>query len=417
MHRRHQLLNLFFLAFTAMALVAPSTYMYRNIFYLGIVPATLWSLWRRDNPWGPGSAAPLLVVAFVVFLSLNSFATGYATTDAAITHLRWGLQTLLVVLALFFVTRFWIRSPVVHGRFFLGVTVVVAVWVLVPYILQGNFGVRLAGEAFLSHTIEAASVLLALWTVGFALLVLGGRMQSWDYVLLGVSALCTLVFVVFTQSRGPLLALAITFVMALVTLASPLSRSRVLMLLSIGLVLALPAVAVSYYQPTWFVWLQETMLRGTSYRPEIWSAVLSEAGSSWLIGFGSAAELPNTPVGDVLRDEVGRAFAHTHNLFFETYFSGGIIALTLLLAVLVMALAPFLQFRNRPRLALVVATIVAMLVAVHFTDAPRVIGSVRPEWIMFWLPLVLAVQLGTAARAGPEGSVAGEAGGQCRHRR
>ncbi len=230
---------------------------------------------------------------------------------------------------------------------------------------------RLKNFGILEHEILAAS------SYGFAaLLLLYGRrinhpLQTW-IKLIGLSIL--LADILWTQSRGPLLALIGSICIAEFIKGKHRKLISCLGILTVFTGLLMIAKAID---------TPEFISRngGDSYRLDIWTMMWARiTGSPWL-GLGlSADETIELP-------ECG-CIPHPHNIFLATLFYSGIAGLILLVSVLSLAWisAYQLQQRNGNIIFLVLLTFGILC---GFSDGNKLIDHPRPMWLYFWLPVIL----------------------------
>lgn len=221
----------------------------------------------------------------------------------------------------------------------------------------------------LAHPILGGYIagLMAVW-------LLSSSLNQW-LKLISISAL--LVFMLLTQSRGVWLA----FLMVCVFL--PLWRSSLHGWVPLVL-LVLVSVPLSYF------FMDIILLRGVSYRPEIWlqSAEMIAAAPLWGIGFAGEYQV----MGDN-----GKIFSHAHNVFLDTAIRSGIPAALIWLVIWLAVAWKAWQYRLTPMGSLLCASVVFATVALVF-DGSRLWGTPRPEWFLTWLPLGLALGLSAAPK-------------------
>lgn len=243
------------------------------------------------------------------------------------------------------------------------------------YGLEGNvWTARLQGLGQLSHPILGAYVigLAATWMLHW---VPRGR---WMQVAALLAVALLGLFVVASQSRGAALALLLSVV------AMPLwSRDRRSTMIAIAAAVA--AVVV-------FVAMQSSMMRGASYRPQIFMSALQMISEHpWTgLGLGSAYVVP-------WQD---RVFDHSHNLFTHVTIELGLPGLLLWCAVWFGVLWQAWKARDTAYGKGIIGIWVFSTLAMQF-DAASLTGTPRAEWFITWLPVALASVL-VWARAKPD---------------
>lgn len=236
------------------------------------------------------------------------------------------------------------------------------------YIFQGQpLLARLAGIGEISHPILGAYVigaatLLLLYQVPHA------RMGQLVWAL---AVACLAAFAVLSQSRGAVLALLATVVLA------PLwQRDRHSRLLALG---ALLATALAFY-----VMYDVITQRGSSYRPEIFEAVLGMIGEHPWRGLGLGASYRV--------NAAGLQFDHSHNLFTHVAIELGLPGMLLWIAVWLFTFGEIVRARHTLLGKLLMGLWVFSTLAMQF-DAASLTGTPRAEWFISWLPVGLTLLL------------------------
>ena len=135
--------------------------------------------------------------------------------------------------------------------------------------------------------------------------------------------------------------------------------------------------------------------RKLSYRPEIWSAVINNLKDHWLIGVGTATKFSDTVPGIVAKKNTGFIFDHAHNIFLQVWLSGGVLALFMLLGALASMIRKLFTMEVRLKRQPVFAGSAVLIVffMVNLTDTAIPISAPRPDWVLFWLPLLFVTSL------------------------
>ncbi|WP_328284804.1 O-antigen ligase family protein [Pseudomonas huanghezhanensis] len=176
-------------------------------------------------------------------------------------------------------------------------------------------------------------------------------------------------FVVMSQSRGAVVALFFTVV------ALPIWwRHRRAFYLSAGTV----AVVV-----VGFIVLEPLMMaRGSSYRPEIFAAVIKMIELHPLTGLGLGS-----PYNVVAAD--GMRFDHSHNLFTHVGIELGLPGMLLWISIWLTVLWQAWRVRKTDLGRGLIGIWLFSTLAMQF-DAASLTGSPRAEWFISWLPIGLA---------------------------
>jgi len=236
------------------------------------------------------------------------------------------------------------------------------------YVLQGvPLTVRLAGIGGISHPILGAYVVAA------AALVLLYQMPRQRLAQVGwlLALACLGAFVVLSQSRGAVLSLLFTLVLAPLWCRDRLSRViAVMAIVTIGL-----AIYAMY---------DLLAVRGASYRPQIFESVLNMIGARpWGgLGLGSGYTV----------SAAGLEFDHSHNMFTHVALELGLPGMVLWAAVWLFALGEIVRARHTPMGKVMLGLWVFSTMAMQF-DAASLTATPRAEWFVSWLPVALVMLL------------------------
>ncbi|UVL19859.1 O-antigen ligase family protein [Pseudomonas sp. B21-023] len=236
------------------------------------------------------------------------------------------------------------------------------------YVVAGNpLVTRIEGIGEISHPILGAYVIAAavLW------LLYSFPRQRVLQLAWALALACLGAFVVFSQSRGAALAMVVSVVLA------PLwFRNR-----SSGLFAVLAALATGI---AFYLMFELIMLRGASYRPEIFHAAVQMIREHPVGGLG---------LGAFYRVEAaGLEFDHTHNMFTHIAVELGVPGMLLWLGVWLCTLVAILRARNTLFGKLLLVFWVYSTLAMQF-DAASLTATPRAEWFISWLPVGLAMLL------------------------
>lgn len=233
---------------------------------------------------------------------------------------------------------------------------------------------RLEGLGELSHPILGAYVIgvAAVWMLHWA--PNGRRMQ-----LAWVIALAFLgLFVALSQSRGAALALMLSVI------AMPVwCRDRR------SLLIALCAVVVGVVG---FVAMEPLIMRGASFRPQIFMASLQMIAERPWAGLGLG--------GDYRVYAASMSFDHSHNLFTHVAIELGLPGLLLWCGLWFGVLWQAWKVRDTRYGQGLIGMWVFSFLAMQF-DAANLTGTPRAEWFITWLPIALSSVL-VWARAKPD---------------
>ncbi|QKL04129.1 polymerase [Pseudomonas sp. NY5710] len=226
---------------------------------------------------------------------------------------------------------------------------------------------RLAGIGEISHPILGAYV------IGTAVLLMLYDRPAHRAAQLGWAAAlaCLGAFVILSQSRGAVLALVFTVVIAPLWYRD--THSRLLALL------ALLATGLAFFEMYGVI-----TQRGASYRPEIFAAVLHMISERPWTGLGMGSPY--------VVQAVGLQFDHSHNMFTHVAVELGLPGMLLWCAVWLYTLAAIVRARGTPLGNVLLGLWVYSTLAMQF-DAASLTGTPRAEWFISWLPVGLAMML------------------------
>lgn len=184
--------------------------------------------------------------------------------------------------------------------------------------------------------------------------------------------LVILSFVLLTQSRGPLIALFATM------LFSSFLVKDYKFLLNIAFLVGVLFISkiFNFFDPF------SLISRGDSYRFAIWEQAWSFFLEKPVLGYGLGGGRPDI----LIKPDI--SIAHAHNIFLANLLDGGVVALGLLLAVLLMsAYWAFVYFKKSGNVTLV--SLVLFAVFSNMTDGHTLIMSPGYQWIYFWMPVAI----------------------------
>lgn len=227
---------------------------------------------------------------------------------------------------------------------------------------------RLEGIGELSHPILGAYVIGvgAIWT-----LLLPPQHKGLQ-VVWAFGLMCCCAFVIMSQSRGAALAMALTLVVLPIWW-----RDYRAWLLSVGTLVL--GVVVFY------VMHDQMMARGSSYRPEIFAAVVKMIRLHPWGGLGLGSDYDVTVASGIV-------FDHSHNLFTHVAIELGLPGMLLWAGVWLAVLRESWRSRETALGRCMMGIWVFSTFAMQF-DAASLTGSPRAEWFISWLPVGLACVL------------------------
>jgi O-antigen ligase len=176
-----------------------------------------------------------------------------------------------------------------------------------------------------------------------------------------------MVLIVFTQSRTALLAASLGLLV--------LVGMRALGVVGIGMAASWALLAGNPQE--WWHRVGEF-----SFRPGIWSQLLSDVQDHWVFGRGLLSDT------EVFAYE--KVFDHAHNSYLSTVRDGGLSGLLLLLVVLAVALVWAARLARERGERIYLAMILYAMTCIAM-DYDRLLIGPREIWLFFWLPLALTM--------------------------
>ena len=195
-----------------------------------------------------------------------------------------------------------------------------------------------------------------------------------------------LIMMLFTQSRGPIMALAIAFILTLHR--TILTRRNVMLCGIVVLILA----AVCSFTPVGEMLLGRFEVVGeqSGLRLSIWHETLRELTNHFWLGRGYEYQLTFTNYN-------GQHISTTHSIYFGALLKGGIVGLALFLAVITSGLWLALKkFHRHDRYDVAIFIFALIFMA---SQGMFIINNPRESWMLFWLPLGLILSRPSAATA------------------
>jgi hypothetical protein len=219
----------------------------------------------------------------------------------------------------------------------------------------------------------------ALFFVGaLATLMLCGLSRA-QRVLLCVAALVIGAALLMTQSRGAIIAVLIG--MAVVVVVSP-RRIKIAFVGGVAVACALIALIPA---------LQDAFIvRGESYRLEMWSRYLAMVENTLLLGYGYWSD-----IRIVMRD--GYVVDQPHNSILWGQIRGGTIATIALAVMLLSSIYWSVRYRQKTADALPLCLVVTMIVF-GMVEVGLIPTDPGWPWVTFWLPVGICIGAERVAR-------------------
>jgi O-antigen ligase len=225
---------------------------------------------------------------------------------------------------------------------------------------------RLGNESVFNRPLHAAHYFGFFAT--YALVRAYQQANSRQWVVYALALAPCFLYVLMTYSRGPLISYLLVFLVISIFWYKKPVHALLAMVFSVGV-----------------AWLQldELILRGASFRGEIWQRSLELIQDNFWLGVGNG-----TPLGMSYGEKL--TAPHAHNLFLDMFARAGLIGFLLIAIIAVFVL--WRAYRARPNEQLAIATLLFFFLAM-MTDVQKLITSPSGGYVVFWLPLTALLVL------------------------
>jgi len=368
-----------FLFFSAVFCMSTRT---NNLLHLSILLLLL-SLFRQDNRQALAEVLreqwqtwTLLVAFFIYFALSNLWGHTPQLIDSLLTHGVYLIFYLLLMATL-------LSSP--RTRRLAMLSVVAGITVLSLWTLIVDHTLVLTARAVSPENPGPTNVIDLAGYCGIGILIscmlLKEKVSHWLYIPIIVM----LIMMLLTQSRGPLISLAIAIGF---TLHLQVFTRRNLLIVGalavlVGLVLFLTPVGDMLLARF------EELGAQSGLRLSIWRHTLAEIANQPWLGRGFDYDL------DFINYS-GEHITTTHSIYLGSLLKGGVIGLLLLLAVVACGLwQAWRKRRNDSRHSLAILLYALIFMA---SQGMFIVSNPRETWVLFWLPLGIALSKGLMAK-------------------
>lgn len=347
----------------------PSAKMQNSFFYYILIPFFILNIqqmqWREafKNKHFYPIAAYLTYTIISCFWSSNFTSSGLFDVISHVIYLMVFYMMVSLILQL---------PPIMLKKLlnlFLIVASISGAISIVMWYAHNPFNTRLFGYFRATHPI------LADWAYGIPAVILCYQFitqkENKKSLVALLAALPLLAFILLTQSRGPIVALAVIFTILAFTVRNKRSYTCILLLL-LAVLINLPMI--------------QRIEITVPYRAYIWTTVFKNSLQHFWFGAGYLADK------SVNVTSLNLVFTHAHNIYLEAFFFGGIVGLGLLLWAIIKALLIATKNRSNPIYFVTGLTFIYGLVCV-FTDGARIINNPHELWLCFWFPLFTLILL------------------------
>jgi len=360
---------LLYVAFVCAFFVLPVR-LHRDFYYVLLLIPFLFYFWSRKNYAIFRSRIVLVCVFYVLYMLLSTFWANGGGLENCASFARRAFN--LIAFLLMTVSFFAVEKKDI-GTLFRPLCwcagLVSYAWVT-KFVLSYSPGIRLGILGGRDVPTQAGNVYASMAILAYCYFFRAGDRHTMLRLLDAVAIAGMILFVICTQSRGPLLALILTL-----AICSILTRDKLFLwfLLLVPAGLAMVGLC-GLFDPS------ALLARGDSFRFVIWQQSLQVAQKKPLIGYGMGGDHPQILFGQ------GSVAGHAHNLFLSNLLDGGVFSVFLLLLLLSLAIYwGACYFRRRGDVTFLALVIFAILS--NMTDGRTLIMSPGHQWLYFWLPV------------------------------
>jgi len=346
-----------------------------NLFHLTLILFVL-SLCNRhhlntllENSRGKGLTFIAIIIFAVYFAMSNVWGGATTLLTSTLTHGAYLFFYVLILGSLLENTK---------SRQIALLSIVAGITLLCLYSMATDTGQIMALRTLSASNPGPTNVIDLAGYCGVGILIAAMLMKEQKQPLYWIPIVILLVMMVLTQSRGPMISLAIAF---LFTLHSRLLTARNI---SICAIIAVIFAGLFFFTPVGDLLLSRFEALGTQsgLRFSIWQHTLQEVSSHWWLGRGFTFDL------DFINYS-GEHITTTHSVYLGALLKGGIIGLITLglviLCGLVFAIKKYFKDK-RYDTALFIYALFFMS-----SQGMFIISNPRESWILFWLPLTIVI--------------------------
>lgn len=350
-----------------------STRLHRDFFYFLVVTPFLFTLNLRNLKTLIKSKLFILALTYCGYMLLTLVWSAGVGGGESFDVFR---KALLVIVYLTITVCLFEMNSQYLDLLYKGICLsagVSAVFYMALFYYYSGFSGRLGAFGVLSNPIPAASCFSAAVLVIFFFYLVQKEVSLSQKACYLLAMIASVLFVVLSQSRGPLLALASTLI-----LCAALFRPKYVLWGLGGFVIPLVAVYASG-----LIDFLSFFSRADSYRLSIWRQSWDLFLRHPWLGYGIRGDRPEIIIAESI------PAAHSHNLFLSTMLDGGVVAL--LLIVVLLSLAAHLAYKSyREKGDVTLIALIVFSVMANLTDGKTLIVSPNHQWFYFWLPIGLA---------------------------
>ncbi len=380
---------LLFLIWLLISVLGPHQDLYKIFFHAVVIPAILILLLTGRAGFTWRDPVLLLALIWAAYSSISTFIVGQGPLADHIRAFRWGVETFFCLMAYYIWLPSVLARPYWWGRNFILLALLGATGgflLLAAGLIEG----RLSGLGALHNPIQASSILLVYLAIGHFLFFTyqpasrkpADKSAVWLMIL---SCIAVTLFVLMSQSRAPIMATAVFlfFLGCWTLLRSGLLKAGLVMLGGAGLVIGLLAAVygLDHYN-------ELLLMRGSSYRFDIWKGYLMYPPDSWIFGFGAGTDPAQLDAAKEFWIPSQTPVTHAHNIWLGTLVENGIIGLGFLVGIAALLVKSVFAYSAtcRERMGLLMLLLLVFLLTL--TGEHTLIISAKAIWLFGWLPLL-----------------------------
>ncbi|MBU3948786.1 MAG: O-antigen ligase family protein [Proteobacteria bacterium] len=312
-----------------------------------------------------------LFVSVIVFVSYMALTGVFNISSAPLNELVKPLRHWFSFLVFFFICILFFYKHDLEEKMKY-VSLWAAFWGGLSFLVffyDKSFAERLCYLGRVEHPIYGACT----YAIPFLFLVFSEKQpaKAYRFSALFILLLC----IIFTQSRGPIIALSAA------VLAGLIVQRRI----AIPVLIGFSGIVLWLLEYKNIISCGKIFCANSSFRIPIWKQVISESinNSSWLLGHGMAANETVFITPDT-------SFLHAHSGYVGTFFLGGIIGLVLLLNLVFHIIKQSLTVKSVRQDSLTISLVTFALLSIA-TDTHKLLLGPHPIWFFFWLPVAYLV--------------------------
>ncbi len=386
--RVKQNIPLIFVIWLLLTVISPHQDLYKAFFHLVIVPAGFILIVTRQS--GISWKDPFLRISlvFFVYAGITTIFIGLGPIENQLRALRWSVEIVFGVIAMFIWMPYVIQKPERWGRFFLGIAFIGAMAAILTFIFYSNFEGRLTGLGALYHWVTVAYILLLYFALGHFLLQKNAEKLSFnDKALITSSFFAVGLAVLLSQSRISIAALAVytLFIGTVAAVRRPKAMGYIALTILLGGMVLFLLLRYIYGVEGY---IDRLMVRGMSARIDLWTGYLLYVPDSWLLGFGSGTAPEFHPATEGYWKPNNLHISHPHNLFLGTLVDTGVIGLGFLSALIILLIKAIFKYAATTEQKIRLFGILGLIFILTLTGSQTSISSIKAVWLYLWIPVI-----------------------------